>query len=154
MGVMLILMVGGVWLMKASKLAAPRGVRANNPLNIEINRANAWRGKVVPSVDKRFETFEHHKFGFRAGAVLLRNYQRLHGLYTVEAMIHRFAPPNENKTSNYVKFVADRMGVGVREPVDLQDNETLARMLDAMATMEVGHGFYSLDDARQGVALA
>ncbi len=156
MGVLLILMVGAMWLMKNKKIhiTAPRGVRANNPLNIEISAANNWRGKVTPSVDKRFETFEDSKYGFRAGAVLLRNYQTRNGLYTLSGIINRFAPPNENKTSNYAKFVGDRVGVGVNDSIDLQDSETLARVLHAMATMEVGHGYYSLDDARKGVAIA
>lgn len=139
---------------KKINVLAPRGVRANNPLNIEISAANNWRGKVTPSIDKRFETFEDSKYGFRAGAVLLRNYQTRNGLYTLSGIINRFAPPKENKTSNYAKFVGDRVGVGVNDSIDLQDSETLARVLHAMATMEVGHGYYSLDDARKGVAIA
>ncbi|WP_238132274.1 structural protein [Vibrio cincinnatiensis] len=143
--------------MKNSKkigLTAPRGVRANNPLNIEISSANNWRGKVTPSIDKRFETFSDSKYGFRAGAVTLRNYQSLYGLYTLNEILNRFAPPNENKTDNYAKFVGDQVGVGVNESIDLQDGETLARVLHAMSIMEVGRGYYTLDDARKGVAIA
>ncbi|WP_238129935.1 structural protein [Vibrio cincinnatiensis] len=135
-------------------LIAPRGVRANNPLNIEISSANNWRGKVTPSIDKRFETFSDSKYGFRAGAVLLRNYQTRNGLYELSGIINRFAPPNENKTDNYAKFVGDQVGVGVNESIDLQDGETLARVLHAMSIMEVGRGYYTLDDARKGVAIA
>lgn len=55
-----------------------RGVRINNPLNIRI-AGNAWKGKVTPSRDKAFETFKAPEWGFRAGAILLRNYQQRHG---------------------------------------------------------------------------
>lgn len=145
------------YIMKNSKkinVLAPRGVRANNPLNIEISGANNWRGKVTPSIDKRFETFKDSKYGFRAGAVLLRNYQTRNGLYTLSGIINRFAPPNENKTENYAKFVGDSVGVGVNQSIDLQDSEMLSKVLHAMSVMEVGHGYYTIDDVRKGVAIA
>lgn len=138
---------------KITSLTMPRGVRANNPLNIEISSANNWRGKITPSIDKRFETFSASKYGFRAGAVTLRNYQKIHGLYMLNAIIGRFAPPNENKTANYAKFVGDQIGVGINDPIDLQDGEILAQVLHAMSIMEVGRGYYTIDDARKGVAI-
>lgn len=127
-----------------------RGIRNNNPLN--IRHGNDWQGEA-PSRDSAFETFKHHKFGFRAGAILLRNYQSKHGLYTLNGIIGRFAPPNENDTHNYAGFVAKKVGTTPDSTIDLTDSETLARVMHAMSIMEVGH-YYSLDDARKGVALA
>lgn len=135
-------------------LTKPRGVRANNPLNIEQNRSNNWLGKVTPSVDKRFETFSAPKYGFRAGARTLRTYQNKHGLNSIRELIHRFAPSNENKSDNYAEFVAGQVGVLPDAQVNLSDNALLASIVYAMSVMEVGRGWYTLDDARQGVALA
>ncbi|HFQ5108602.1 TPA: structural protein, partial [Vibrio vulnificus] len=97
--------------------------------------------------------FKHHKFGFRAGARILRNYQRLHGLNTLAEIINRFAPPVENDTKNYAQFVAKKVGVGVHESINLLDDERLADVLHAMSIMEVGR-HYSRADAMQGVKLA
>ncbi|CAE6902310.1 hypothetical protein ACOMICROBIO_EPCKBFOG_01473 [Vibrio sp. B1FLJ16] len=129
-----------------------RGIRINNPLNIRI-AANAWQGKVTPSRDSAFETFRAPEWGFRAGAILLRNYQLRHELYTLSEIIDRFAPPNENHTANYARFVAGQVGVGVDERIDLVSNKTLlVNVLHAMSIMEVGR-HYSKDKVRQGVEL-
>lgn len=150
MMVMLLLMMGALWMSK-NKTKTPRGIRNNNPLNIRIG--NNWQGEAAISKDAEFETFSHPKYGFRAGAKLLKNYQNWYGLNTVQSIIHRFAPPNENHTDNYVAFVASQMGVNPNQPVNLSDNATLTRMIHAMSIMEVGR-HYTLEDAAQGVALA
>ncbi len=147
MMVILLLMMGALWMAKKQV----RGVRNNNPLNIRVG--NDWQGEAIISKDAEFETFKHAKYGFRAGAKLLRNYQNRYGLVTVRDIIHRFAPPNENDTKNYSGFVADKIGVSEDAPINLADSELLARMLHAMSIMEVGR-HYSLDDAREGVAIA
>lgn len=134
-----------------SKRNQPRGVRNNNPLNIRIG--NNWRGEALVSKDAEFETFSHPKYGFRAGAKLLRNYQNRYGLNTVRAIIGRFAPPNENHTDNYIKFVSDQIGVKPDQLISLADDNFLARMMHAMSVMEVGR-HYTVDDAAEGVALA
>ncbi|WP_372061508.1 hypothetical protein [Vibrio sp. 10N.261.51.F12] len=57
-------------------LAMVNNVSAFNPLNIRISN-NVWMSKVTPSQDKAFDTFSNHKYGFRAAANLVRNYQVL-----------------------------------------------------------------------------
>ncbi|WP_159739257.1 structural protein [Vibrio atypicus] len=132
----------------------PRGVRANNPLNIESNANNNWVGKVSPSVDKRFETFQAPEYGFRAGAILLRNtYQGRYGLESIRELIHKFAPSHENDSDNYANFVAKQLNVSPDAPINLQSDGTLARMIHAMSIMEVGR-HYTLEQAQQGVQMA
>ena len=138
---------------KPAGSSSVRGIRNNNPLNIRIGN-NAWKGKVTPSRDNAFETFQSPEWGFRAGAVLLRNYQRRYELQTLSEIIHRFAPPTENHTTNYARFVARRVGVGMDERIDLVGNKTLlADVLHAMSIMEVGH-HYNKSTAVKGVSLA
>nr|WP_237733180.1 structural protein [Vibrio fluvialis] len=145
--------LGVVWMSKQA-LSKPRGVRANNPLNIESNPANNWLGKVTPSVDSRFETFRAPEYGFRAGAILLRNtYQGRYGLETVREIIHKFAPSHENDSDHYAGFVAGQLGTSPDAPINLQSDAMLARMLHAMSVMEVGR-HYSLEQALEGVRMA
>lgn len=126
-----------------------RGIRNNNPLN--IRKGNNWVGEAV-SKDSEFETFSHHKFGFRAAAKLIKNYQTRYGLNTVALIIGRWAPPNENDTGNYARFVANQLKVGVDEPINVHDKNQLAKLIHAMSIMEVGR-HYSLNDAMRGVRL-
>ncbi|ELB2058934.1 structural protein [Vibrio parahaemolyticus] len=138
---------------KVMKSQLNRGIRNNNPLNIRIS-GNAWTGKVTPSKDKAFETFSDSKYGFRAAAKLIRNYQNLYGLNTLAGIIHRWAPASDNNdTDNYIQFVANKVGVNRNVPLNLYDDAFMSRLVHAMSIMEVGR-YYSLSDAAQGVALA
>ena len=83
-----------------------RSVRNNNPGNIESNSTD-WVGKMGD--DGRFIKFATPAHGVRAMAKTLETYQDKHGLTTVNDMINRWAPPNENNTSNYANFVAQRI---------------------------------------------
>ncbi len=127
-----------------------RGVRNNNPLNIEYNSANNWQGQT--GTDGRFAIFEHSKWGFRAAAKLLQNYQKFYGLGSVNELIYRWAPPVENHTSGYANFVAKRMGVSVSDRLDLSDKAVLTDLVHAMSIMESGHN-YSRNEAAAGVNL-
>lgn len=127
-----------------------RGVRNNNPLNIEYNSANNWQGQT--GTDGRFAIFEHSKWGFRAAAKLLQNYQKFYGLSTVNELIHRWAPPVENHTSGYADFVAKRMGVTISDRLDLSNKTILTDLVHAMSIMESGHS-YSRNEASAGVSL-
>lgn len=138
---------------KIMKSQLNRGIRNNNPLNIRIS-SNAWTGKVTPSKDKAFETFSDSKYGFRAAAKLIRNYQNLYGLNTLSGIIHRWAPASDNNdTDNYIQFVSSKLGVNRNAPLNLYDDAFMARLVHTMSIMEVGR-YYSLSDAAEGVALA
>lgn len=133
-------------------MTSTRGARNNNPLNIK--RGNDWNGETEIPHDSIFESFKAPKYGFRAGAKLLRNYQNLYGLNTIRDLINRFAPPNENNTDLYVSFVAKEMGMSENEPLNLASDSTLAKLVYAMSKMESGLGAFSLSQAKAGVALA
>ncbi|WP_299695638.1 virion protein [uncultured Vibrio sp.] len=128
----------------------PRGVRNNNPVNIEYNAVNDWEGQR--GSDGRFVIFTNPAFGFRAGARVLRSYHR-QGYRTLSQMINRFAPSHENDTSNYVINVSKWTDIDANEMVDVTTSEQLAVLLHAMSRMEVG-SYYALDMARKGVEMA
>lgn len=94
----------------------PRGIRNNNPGN--IRHGDNWLG-LVKGDDPSFCTFETHIYGIRAIMVILKNYYKRHKLDTVEKIIGRWAPPNENDTISYAKAVAAGLGVAVDEPINV-----------------------------------
>ena len=122
--------------MTASKVA--RGWRNNNPLNIEYNPRNRWRGQV--GSDGRFAIFSSREYGYRAALKLLRNYQARYHLQTLTELIARWCPPGEvgNNTPRYIATVARRGCLPVAEPLDLYNKSVVVRLLEAMTFVECG----------------
>lgn len=117
----------------------PRGLRNNNPGNIlktpASNWSNRWQGEVE-STDPRFARFATMADGVRALGKLLLNYQKLHKLNTVRAIVNRWAPPVENNTDAYVASVARALGVGPDQPIAVA--AYLDKLVRAIATHENG----------------
>lgn len=139
----------------------PRGYRLNNPGNIRIG-PSAWRGKITPSLDHAFETFEHHVWGLRAVAKILLAYARKYDIATIEGVIGRYAPPEENDTSAYARHVAAVLQIMPGGYIDIEDPFTLRRMVMGIVAHEVGSApplslpafWYPDHDYRAAVALA
>lgn len=127
---------------------APRGVRNNNPGNIDRTSV-AWQGEdrsaAAVARERRFCVFTTPEAGFRALAKTLLTYQRKHGLRTVKEIINRWAPPVENNTAAYIHRVADEVGVGGTEIISLTRPVTLFRLVRAIARHENGRLYW--DDA-------
>lgn len=142
----------GLYFMHTSSL--PRGVRNNNPLNIRESEGDTtqWQGERLLNSDSAFEEFTNPVYGFRAGARILRSYNR-QGINTLSGIIARFAPSHENDTDHYVKTISKWTGIPATLPINTSDNVTLASVLHAMSRMEVGN-YYTLKTARAGVDIA
>ena len=123
----------------------PRSVRNHNPGNIRVG--TQWRGMMPPAVmtlaqkaEHDFVVFAEPRWGFRALAILLRNYQTMHGLTSIGAIISRFAPQNENNTQVYAAIVAKMDGVEPHQSVDLaHDRDMMFRTCKAIGTHETGY---------------
>ena len=113
----------------------PRGIRNNNPLNIRIG--NTWLGEVSENTDKQFEQFVHIKYGLRAGFVLLRRYIKHYKLDTVNEIISRWAPNNENNTTLYINRVCVLTGFEKNTPLKFEQ-ETMMKLVAAMCKVENG----------------
>lgn len=140
------------------KELTPRGIRNNNPLNIE--RGAQWVGlahatEMTPEQkgETRFAVFVAPEFGIRAAARLLRTYQKKYTLVTVEQMIHRWAPPVENDTRSYARVVAQHMGIPSDKPFAFA-GELAERMVEAMVRHENGQQPYPRDVFVKGIQLA
>ncbi|WP_430248396.1 structural protein [Providencia sp. PAZ2] len=117
-----------------------RGIRNNNPGNIDYNKANNWKGQLPhnPSVESRFCRFESPDYGIRALIALLRTYQRKYGLSTVSGLINRWAPANENNTGAYINGVAKELGVSPTDIISLDDKVTAIKLAKAIIRHENG----------------
>ncbi len=132
-----------------------RGIRNNNPGNIEHNRANRWVGLATPPSDGRFCRFTEMKHGVRALAHLLLVYQTKYKLDTIRKIITRWAPNHENSTTAYVNAVA-RGFHSADAQIDLSDVHTLHHLTRRIIDHENGaDGALVSDDViGEGVRMA
>lgn len=119
----------------------PLGIRLNNPANIRWNASNKWQGLIGQK--KGFCQFKTMAFGLRALLKLIRNYRYLYGLDTIEKIITRFAPPNENDTESYISFVSSCVGFRRDTPFSLDFYSTsiasnLFALVSAIVKQETG----------------
>lgn len=93
------------------------GQRLNNPLNVRFSPMNNWKGQV--GEERGFCKFVHVDYGYRAALVLLRNYVRK-GYKDLKLIVSRWAPPSENDTLAYIRFLKQH-GVPdvIRDTTDL-----------------------------------
>ncbi|WP_193368494.1 hypothetical protein [Pelagibius marinus] len=141
----------------------PRGIRNNNPGNIKRADGIQWKGladeddmNIVQKRETTFCVFSEPKWGLRALARVLRNYQRLHNLRTTLQMISRWAPPSDNNlTQTYAEAVANYLNIDVNEPIDFEANADLAvRMMHAIIRQENGTQPYTTAQLHEGYRLS
>lgn len=80
--------------------------RRNNPMNLRYSERNHWVGQTGQS--NGFCCFESVDYGFRAAFITLKNYGK-NGYNTIRKIVTRWAPPLENPTQTYIRYVALRM---------------------------------------------
>lgn len=129
-----------------------RGIRNNNPGNLEFSKSNPWAGQTGD--DGRFAKFETPEHGIRALGRNLLSYQR-QGIDTVGDIINRWAPPSDNNnTDAYIKAVCDQLGVAADEPLDASNPDTLKALCAAIIHHENGSQPYSDQQLASGVSAA
>ena len=145
--------------------ALPRGIRNNNPGNIDYNPRNAWNGQLGLEqgvVKPRFARFDSPENGIRALGKLLINYRGKGGqpgvggpgIDTVRETISRWAPSNENDTQAYAGAVAKRLGVRTTDPINIKDPATLRGMVVSIIIHENGGNPYPPAIIDEGVRRA
>ncbi|WP_459782394.1 structural protein [Photobacterium sp. R1] len=126
----------------------PRGIRNNNPGNIEDN-GTQWRGRVGD--DGRFVIFDTPENGIRALARTLKTYRNKYGLMTVRGIINRWAPPVENDTASYVNHVSNSLGV--TPDTALSESQAMA-IVPVIIRHENGQQPYSVEVLNAGISAA
>ncbi|WP_372451310.1 hypothetical protein [Cedecea davisae] len=129
-----------------------RGIRNNNPGNLEYSKANPWVGQAGD--DGRFAKFETPEHGIRALGRNLLSYQR-QGIDTVNDIINRWAPAKDgNNTESYIKAVCDQLGVTADQQIDASNPDTLKALCSAIIHHENGSQPYSDQQLASGVSAA
>ncbi|WP_447651546.1 structural protein P5 [Pseudomonas abietaniphila] len=141
-----------------------RGVRNNNPGNIDYNPRNQWQGQLPPdpAIEKRFARFDTAENGIRALAKLVLAYRGKdgmpgiggQGIDTVREVINRWAPGVENDTEAYIKAVAAGVGVAPNQPIDLRNYRTLIAITTGIIRHENGGVPYAAPVIAEGVQRA
>lgn len=139
-------------------MSIPRGIRNNNPGNIEAG--DQWVGLAAPEEmtdaqreEQRFAVFRAPEWGIRAMVRLLLKYKS-YGLNTVAGIIGRWAPPGENATGAYAAAVAAEMGVEPDAVIDVEDPATMRALVTAIIRHENGQQPYPAATIDRGLELA
>ena len=129
-----------------------RGIRNNNPGNLEHSKTNPWVGQTGD--DGRFAKFETPEHGIRALGRNLLSYQR-QGIDTVSDIINRWAPPSDNNnTDAYIQAVCAQLGVTADQQLDASNPDTLKALCAAIIQHENGSQPYSDQQLATGVSAA
>lgn len=128
---------------------ATRGIRNNNPGNIRVSK-DQWEG--MTGDDGAFVTFDSPESGVRALGKNLLSYGR-QGYDSIEKIINRWAPPNENDTQAYIDSVVAATGIPATQSLDLSNPDTLSSLAQAISFHETGSR-YDHEVYQQGVARA
>lgn len=114
-----------------------RGIRNCNPGNIRQSRTR-FVGEILPSRDSSFKEFQSMAYGYRAMFVLLDTYSQRYNLCTIRSMISRWAPPIENNTESYIRYVAEHSGIDADSKLDSRSQRDMIPVVMAMSEVENG----------------
>ncbi len=144
--------------------AVTRGVRNNNPGNIDYNPRNRWIGQLTPdpAIEKRFARFDTPENGIRALAKLVLAYRGkdgmpnvgASGIDTVREIINRWAPGTENDTESYIRATSASLKVASDAPLDVHSLPVLVGLVTAIIRHENGGVPYPTQLIEAGVRRA
>lgn len=120
----------------------------HNPGNIRDNGQH-WEGQVECS-DPHFACFENSYYGVRAMVSLLVTYHERHDIQTVEGVIERWMPPNENPTQE----LKDSLNLSSGHPladVELVNEDNLYKLVEWIILHENGEIPYTRESLREAV---
>lgn len=114
-----------------------RGTRNNNIGNI-MKSTDQWEGLVGYDEDG-YAIFDSPESGIRAKGRVLMTYGRK-GYNTLPKIFERYAPKGHgnNDPAAYAQFVANETGFGLNDVLDLNDENTLMKLVQAIAVQENG----------------
>ena len=107
----------------------------NNPLNVRKS-SNQWLGQTGST--KGFCDFQNTDYGVRAAMYLIcKTYRLRYGLKTYAQLLSRYAPPKENVTSRYIKYVCANIFAHPSDsPFTIHPESRIPMMLHFMSKFE------------------
>ena len=138
-----------------NKAIMTRGYKNNNFGNIRKTydlkgNLKLWKGEII-GTDKDFKTFKSASFGYRALIALLYEYNSK-GYNTIDKIITRYAPSNENNTLAYISGVAKQTGLPQTTPINFTDTDIIKKLVAAISYHENGIKA-NVDDINAGYEL-
>lgn len=125
-----------------AKAYGPRGIRNNNPGNIN------YVGQAGAHSDGRFAVYSTPQAGLAAMASQLRLYINRDHIDTIRGIISKWAPASDgNATSEYIKHVSQRMGISADAHIDPNNVASIAGLMHAITQSENGIDPYQGDHA-------
>ena len=126
-------------------MSIPRGIRNNNPLNIRRSK-DKWKGMRAVQSDAQFVQFESLEWGWRAAFYLLtRTYYHKYRLFTIRAIVQKWAPAIENNTKAYIANVSRLTGIDPDEPIGIPSDQPARWIAVGIAMAIQENGTESLD---------
>jgi hypothetical protein len=115
------------------------GMRNNNAGNLRDGKFAQSQSGYVGADDNGFAIFETPEDGEQAQERLLRNSYLAKGHNTIDKIIERYNPRADPRNTpevmrNYKTFVADRLGIGINDKIDVSMLEALAEAQRAFET--------------------
>lgn len=89
-----------------------------------------------------FQTFSSPSEGIRAAGHQLDLYYNRDKLDTIEGIISKYAPLNENDTEGYIKYIEGQTGHGRNDHLNLKDKSEMANLLAGILNKEQGTSRY------------
>ncbi|MCD2510421.1 lytic transglycosylase [Enterobacter kobei] len=127
----------------AQSAKAPRGIRNNNPGNIDFRGQS---GATLESPGGRFARFETAYDGLKAlSRQLMRYFEgKTTGkpLQTLNDIISTWAPGNENNTGAYIAQLSKMMGVAPDAILNLKDPQVMSSLMNGIIHHENGRNPY------------
>jgi hypothetical protein len=93
-------------------------------------------------------------YGFAAHIELLRNYCGKQGRCTITSVVNKWAATTDERHAAYANFVSRNAGIPTNQVFNPNDVELVGRLALAMACFEAGAMPYSVDELKQGLAMA
>ena len=130
------------------------GAQMRNPMNIRPSydkkgkfRTNYWQGQTGVYRTKTsgaFVSFKDPFYSIRAAAIIINNYPKLYpdkllkfgGKLTIRSMLNIYAPPSENDTEAYIRYVSEHSGIPADEEISMENENDFVGIIKAMAMME------------------
>lgn len=122
-----------------------RGIRNNNIGN--IRHGDQWQGLAEQQTDPSFCQFTEMKWGCRALLKTLQTYHRKYNIDTVQDIVSRWAPSNENDTEAYIKncCTATHLARDMRLHLD-KNPRVYLKLAKAIARQECGKAALEISD--------
>lgn len=131
-------------------MSSIRGIRNNNPGNLEYNASIQWNGQTGQDANG-YCTFDTMENGIRALTLDLQNAQTIHSRNTVYDIITNFSATDQ---AAYVANVSQALGVDAHDSIDTSDANTIEGLVTAVIKQECGYAGYlvALPSISAGIA--